>query len=210
MYIPKFYRVPVATQHELIENHPFATMVTSVSGELQGVHVPFVLHRDEGPYGTLLAHMARANPIASVLPDGPEVLIAFTGPQAYISATDYASGEPFPTWSFVVAHASGRARQLSDDELRTQLRELIATQEARLPREPWTLERASQEAFEGFFRQIVGFEVPIRKLEGYFKLHQRNALQDADSQAHALRQRGNDTAAALADLIDAHNRHRRE
>lgn len=210
MYVLDVYHVDLAVQHALIERHPFALVTTSLGGEQYGVHVPFVLHRDLGPKGTLRAHMARANPLAAALPEEPAVLVAFTGPHAYICPDDYATGKPFPTWSYAVVHVHGRIRQLPDAALRQQLEDLIASQERALGRpEPWTLARAPQEAFDGYFPQIVGFELTIEKTEGYFKLHQRNEWIDAEAQIHALRRRGSDTAARLADLIEAHNAHRR-
>ena len=62
MYIPKAneeVRVPVL--HELIEAHPFTTLVTLGSAGLFASHIPMVLHRDDSTLGTLRGHLSRAN-----------------------------------------------------------------------------------------------------------------------------------------------------
>jgi len=61
-----------------------------------------------------LDHLARANPHARQLADGVfDALVLFTGPNAYITPSWYASkaehGCVAPTWNYVAVHVHGRA-----------------------------------------------------------------------------------------------------
>src|SRR5581483_7236234 len=95
--------------------------------------------RAAGPHGTLLGHVARANPHWREL-EGREVLAVFSGPHAYVSPTWYEAADVVPTWNYVAVHASGTARLVDDpDALARILTEMVATYERALPR-PWSID----------------------------------------------------------------------
>ncbi len=82
MYIPNNIKIQDITKaHDLIDEFGFGVLV---SGALEGTHIPMVLHRNEGDYGVLYSHFAKANPHWKVL-EGQEVLVIFSGPHSYIS-----------------------------------------------------------------------------------------------------------------------------
>ncbi|HEX9131988.1 MAG TPA: FMN-binding negative transcriptional regulator, partial [Ktedonobacteraceae bacterium] len=63
MYIPKAFREDdIRTLHTFMQAYSFATLVTQQNGVPFATHLPCILDTGRGPYGTLLAHMARANP----------------------------------------------------------------------------------------------------------------------------------------------------
>src|SRR4029077_737611 len=57
---------------------------------LYASHLPTVL-KDEGPYGLIECHLARANPHWKDLAAGTEALMIFQGPEGYITPNWYAS-----------------------------------------------------------------------------------------------------------------------
>src|SRR5262245_33428713 len=62
MYVPAhFAENDLATLHAAIERYSFATLVSTLDGNLEASHLPLLLNREGGPNGTLLGHMARAN-----------------------------------------------------------------------------------------------------------------------------------------------------
>jgi outer membrane protein assembly factor BamB len=52
----------------------FATLVTTLEGRPVATHLPFLVYPEDGELGTLVAHMARANPQWRAFADGNEVL----------------------------------------------------------------------------------------------------------------------------------------
>ena len=63
MYIPKAFREDdLNTIHNLMREYSFATLITQHEGAPFATHLPFILDAQRGSNGTLLAHMARANP----------------------------------------------------------------------------------------------------------------------------------------------------
>src|SRR5436853_7615548 len=63
MYVPSFHQeTDTAVLHALMRAQPLGTWVTPGHGELIANHIPFLLDASRGEHGTLLAHVARANP----------------------------------------------------------------------------------------------------------------------------------------------------
>ena len=71
MYVPKHFAVDdLASQHDLIDACDFGIVVSNGADGLFATHIPMMLTRDEGAFGTLYGHVARANPHVGLFGDG--------------------------------------------------------------------------------------------------------------------------------------------
>lgn len=132
--------------------------------------------------------------------------MAFLGPSAYISPDHYASRPHFPTCACAAVHVMGRPRLLDDVRALRLLVDLIEDQESRLaPKRPWSLPRRASALFDEYLRLIQGFEIPIGRIDGVYKLGQNKSPVDMTAQASAFRERGTDSMDRLADYIERHN-----
>lgn len=73
----------------LIEAAAFATVVTNGPRGLAVSHLPFVLDRARGESGTLISHLAKANPHSELIAEGRDTVAVFHGPHGYISSSWY-------------------------------------------------------------------------------------------------------------------------
>jgi transcriptional regulator len=207
MYIPAWFRVEDLTLlHSLMEQFSFATLVTQTpagAGHAApfATHLPFVLDAERGEFGTLQAHMARANPQWQAFAAGGEALVIFQGPHAYISPSWYDKHPSVPTWNYAVVHAYGVPRLLDDAELRAVLYDLTATNEAGFE-QPWRMESLTDEYITGMLRGIVGFELVITRLEGKFKLNQNRPKEDQLRVIARLRESDNPLDVTTADWME--------
>src|ERR1700733_2417004 len=81
MYQPDHFRVDdVPQMHALMRARPFAALVSGGSAGLYASHLPTVL-KDDGPYGIIECHLARANPHWKDLAEGNETLLIIKAPQ---------------------------------------------------------------------------------------------------------------------------------
>ena len=203
MYIPDaFAETDRDRLHDLIEVYDFALLITPGDPMPMVSHLPFVLDRTAGPKGTLQAHMARGNPQWQSF--AGEALVVFRGPHSYVSPTWYAPDAPaVPTWNYAVIEAYGTPRIVDDAHvLRAQQERLVAAHEAgRAP--PWNMESQPPAYIEGMLKGIVGFEIPIDRLEGKFKLSQNRTVADQRRVAQALNDSGSEDGQALAQLMSA-------
>ena len=69
MYVPKhFDPADAAWCHALMARESFALLVsTGAEGLPFATHLPLLLDADRGPHGTIVGHLARANPHARLL-----------------------------------------------------------------------------------------------------------------------------------------------
>ena len=203
MYIPDaFAETDLDRLHDLIEAYDFAMLITPGEPTPLVSHLPFVLDRANGSNGTLQAHMARGNPQWQSF--AGEALVVFRGPHSYVSPTWYEPDAPaVPTWNYAVVEAYGTPRIVDDaEELRAQQKRLVATHEA--GRSPsWTMDGQPPAYIEGMLKGIVGFEIPIARLEGKFKLSQNRSTADQRQVAEALNDSGDEDGQALATLMSA-------
>ena len=202
MYIPAaFAEADLTRLHDFIEQHSFGLLVSQVDGLPFATHLPFLLERAAGPHGTLVGHMARANPQWRDA-EGQTALAIFSGPHAYISPTWYEAEQVVPTWNYTAVHASGRIQVVEDKERLLEIvRETVRVYEQAMPR-PWSFE-PSGTFVERMLGQIVGFRIEVEKIEGKWKLNQNHPVERRKKVVRALRERDDDNARAIAALMQA-------
>lgn len=203
MYVPAAFAVSGrAALHALIEAHAFATLVSVGPDGPVATHLPVLLDRERGPNGTLVAHLARANPHAALL--DREALAIVLGPHAYVSPAWYAAHPAVPTWNYAAVHAYGRARRIDDPaELYAIVRRLVEVYEGGRA-QPWSMDGLPPEYTEGMLKGIVGIEMPIARLEGKHKLSQNRGAEDRRNVVAALAASDRDDDRALADYMARH------
>ncbi len=194
MYTPEAFREEDITRlHTLMQNYNFAALVTQQpDGVPVATHLPFLLDTKRGSsgYGTLLCHMARANPQWRTFASERELLVIFQGPHAYVSPSWYEEALSVPTWNYAVVHAYGKPRIIKDaTELYGVLRTLVEQSEAQFAK-PWPFD-LPQDFVEQKMRGTVGIEIEITRLEGKFKLSQNRPVIDQVNVATTLHN-GND------------------
>lgn len=197
MYIPThFCEEEIPALHEMMRQNSFAALVTVTDGVPFATHLPVLLDSETPPYGILRGHVARANPQWRHFKAGTEGLMLFGGPHGYISPGWYETQPAVPTWNYTAVHAYGIPRLMTDEELKALLLDMTAYFEADLPTSQ-NLE-FSDGYVEKLLPAIVGFEMPIVRLEGKRKLSQNRSETDRRQVIAALQQSGSMTDAALA------------
>jgi transcriptional regulator len=204
MYQPPHFREDdLDTHHALIRAHPLGLLITVGAGSIVANAVPFLIDRDGTPFGTLRAHVARANPQWQEIGAGAEALVVFQGAESYITPSWYRTkaetGKVVPTWNYAVVQARGTARAVEDAAwLRAQIEALTAQQEGRRA-EPWHVADAPEPFVAAQVRAIVGIEIPVRAIEGKWKVSQNRPEADRDGVARGLTGEGLD--AEMAELV---------
>lgn len=174
---------------EIMKAHPFATLITSSGGELVASHLPFMIDEERGERGTLLAHMARANPQSAAIGAVQEALVIFHGPHAYISPSWYEDRATAPTWDYVAVHCYGTPRRHSDEEARRNIERLIGIVE-QPSRLPWSITELTPDAIRTLLQNVVSFEIPISRIEGKFKVNQGDKPERIGAAIAMLEQQG--------------------
>ena len=127
-------------------------------------------------------HLAKANPQWRELQNGGEALVIFAGADAYISPAFYPAkaehGKVVPTWNYIAVHAWGQAEVFDEPERLLQLVSRLSDRHEQGRAQPWAVSDAPREYIDAMLRAIVGFALPIRRLEGKWKLSQNRSAND--------------------------------
>ena len=199
MYSPKFNQVTDRSiLIEAMQAYSFAILFGPQSdpaspAPLVATHLPLVV-KDEGPHGLIEGHFAKANRHWQALA-GRETLVVFPGPHSYVSPTLYVDPLSVPTWNYIAIHAYGTLELVEDEAGKsTLLAGLIQANEPAFA-EQWS---AMPDGFRRtMLAGIVGFRIPITRIEGKFKISQNRDPQERIN-VHAAHAAGTADQQALA------------
>jgi transcriptional regulator len=180
LYIPRAHVVEErAFLHEFMEEYAFVSLITTTP-TLRITHIPTILDRTRGRFGTIRAHISAQNPQKAALDGTHPAVVVFRGPHSYISPSWYAVRDSVvPTWNFGVVHASGRPRLITDrNNAYDLLATLIRTNERRAGSTGYDFAGQPREYVDRMMQGISPFEMEIDALEGKFKLGQERSAGD--------------------------------
>ncbi len=200
MYTPKFNQISDrAVLLEAMRTYSFAILFGSHGSqpEMRATHLPLLV-KDEGQHGTLLGHFAFANPHWAALAEH-ETLVVFPGPHSYVSPSLYTEPLSVPTWNYIAIHAYGTLALIEREEDKNDLVEQLIQVHEPAYSEQWR-------AMPGGFRRtmlkgIMGFRIPIDRIEGKFKLSQNRKPEERHN-VQAEHIAGSDDQRALARWMD--------
>ena len=195
MYTPPHFAMDdLADQHALIEANDFAVLVATGSDGLVATHVPMMLRRDEGPLGTLYAHLARPNPQARLA--GQEMLAVFSGPHGYVSPSWYLERAiNVPTWNYAAVHCYGVV-EVHPGEAIELLAAMTDAYEGQRPN-GWSVGELDARVRESLPKGVVALRMQITRIEGKAKLSQNKPRLERERVISELKAAGETRLAAV-------------
>ena len=177
LYIPQAHLVEDRKLlQDFMEEFSFVDLITP--SPLRITHIPVLIDRSAGQYGTIHGHISRQNIQAKAFDGSQEAVIVFRGPQGYISPTWYQTQQAVPTWNFAVVHATGKLRPVTDPKaLHAFLARLIDKFESYQGTD-YDFSKLPDSYVSPMLSGIIGFQMQIELLEGKFKLGQERPEAD--------------------------------
>ncbi|MBO9129888.1 FMN-binding negative transcriptional regulator [Bacillus sp. 165] len=200
MYIPNHFKqedIPVLL--EFIRKNSFGILFSNYGEVPEATHLPFHV-KQEGENIMLTGHFAKANPHWKTV-NGKDVLVVFSGPHAYVSASWYEGKNNVPTWNYTAVHVYGQLEIVEDKgELLSMLAELSQFHEKEMEHS-WNIEQRTEYVHQ-LTTGIVGFKIHIMKLEGKWKISQNKPEQERRNIIQGLRAQSRYDSREVADLIE--------
>jgi transcriptional regulator len=186
MYIPNYFRQEdLQEAATLVKKNEFGTLVASVSGNLQAVHIPFML-KEENSEWVLYAHFSAANSLINVLEKNEEALVIFQGGHAYVSSSWYKHVS-VPTWNYSAVHCYGKLEKLNKEATIELLQQTMNHYEA-MQQNGMQWETLSEKLKENLMKEMVAFKMVVKKIEAKAKLSQNKSEEDFHSVVNHLQQ----------------------
>ncbi|WP_236237853.1 FMN-binding negative transcriptional regulator [Pseudomonas faucium] len=168
--------------HQHMLDTRLAVLVSHGEQGLLATHLPVLVDTAEGEFGTVYAHLARANRQWQDLEHGAEALLVFPGADAYVSPSYYPSKadnpKVVPTWNYLAVHAYGAAEVIHDAAPLLSIVTRLTEHHEQGRDNPWQVADAPRDYLDGMLRAIVGIRLPIGRLQGARKLSQNRSAQD--------------------------------
>jgi transcriptional regulator len=176
--------------HQHMLDTRLAVLVSHGEHGLLATHLPVLVDTAEGEFGTVYAHLARANRQWQDLEHGGEALLVFAGADAYVSPSYYPSKaenpKVVPTWNYLAVHAYGPVELIHDATPLLDIVSRLTDRHEQGRSAPWKVADAPSDYLDGMLRAIVGIRLPIARLQGARKLSQNRAEQDIAGVREAL------------------------
>ena len=177
MYAPKYHRNNnKEEQLGFIRKNSFGMLVSEVGNRPWATHIPFILNDERTK---LTSHISRGNVQWKHFSPEKEVMVAFLGPDAYVSSSWY-NHENVPTWNYMAVHVYGHLRIIEGGELKASLEQMMDHFEAGSDH-PVSLDKMTPAYVEREVRGIVAFEITINQIDAVFKLSQNRDKEDYEN-----------------------------
>lgn len=182
MYMPASFREDdLLTLQSIMQSARLANIVMATSEGLISTPMPLILAPEEGAFGTLYGHIARANK-QWTLKSTAQALAIFMGPDAYISPSWYPSKQEHhkvvPTWNYVAVHAYGDIEFFDSEERLLDVVVRLTNKHEQTRAQPWAVSDAPEAFIKSQLKGIVGVRLPLSSIEGKRKMSQNRSEQD--------------------------------
>ncbi len=176
MHTPrKFEQSDLVQCKKLIDNYPFATLITHSESGLEANHIPFFLNQSEGK-NVLQGHIAKANNLWKNLKDKSDVLVVFNGPNCYITPNHYPTkkehGKAVPTWNYVTVHVRGIMSYITDKQWNLDMINNLTHQHEANQSDPWSTTDAPDDYIQKMLSAIIGLKIDVLSIKGQWKVSQ--------------------------------------
>jgi transcriptional regulator len=169
------------------DNKPVATQVPVFIEERNGVHY-------------LTGHIMRNMDHHKAFEKNPDVLIVFTGPHTYVSATWYSNPAQASTWNYMSVHAKGKIKFLDEDGLINVLRKLTLHFEKNNSSSSTVFDNLPAAYKQPLMKAIVAFEIEVESIAHVFKLSQDRDEASYHNIIQKLTEQGED-GKLIADIM---------
>ncbi len=183
------YNIPYfkANNHqEVIDfmyTHPFVTICgVDENGFPIAAQIP-ILIKEDGDKLIIEGHLMRKQDHTNAFEKNKNVLVIFSAPSAFVSASWYSSKGIASTWNYQTVHAIGKMEMKDDAHLHQLLTNLTLHFE-KDPNAPTQVKNLDPMYVQENMQAIVSFEIEIKELKNVFKLSQnRDEASHANIQA---------------------------
>lgn len=199
------YKLPYFTEQneevvfDFMKKNPFA-FIAGINGDRPvATHVPLDIKRDGNNF-IFTGHMMKNTDHHRAFSENKNILVIFTGPHCYVSASWYVNKEVASTWNYIDVHAHGTI-QFSDEEQTKRIIENI-TNKYELPGSMAAFNKLPAEYVNRLVQAIIGFTIEVTVIENVFKLSQNHGAKTRESIIANLRRREDAASNAIADEMN--------
>ncbi len=183
-----------------MKQHPFAMLIGNAENKAVATQIPLLFEERNGKL-FLLGHMMRKQDHQLTFEKNQDVLVVFTGPHTYVSATWYKDPHQASTWNYSSVHARGMISFLDQQGLENALRKLTMHYENQNSHSSTVFNNLPVDYRSNLMKAIVAFEIEVTSVEHVFKLSQNRDEESYENIVDELKKQGSE-AETIAYLME--------
>ena len=195
------YKLPYFTEEnedavfDFMHKNSFAIITGILEHKPVATHVPLDIKRDGGTI-IFTGHMMKNTDHYKAFCQNENVLVIFTGPHCYVSASWYVKKQVASTWNYIDVHAHGKIK-FTDEEQTKRIIESL-TNKYELPGSPAAFNKLPQDYIDRLVKAIIGFTIEISTVANVFKLSQNHDSKTRESIIENLLDRSDANSNSIA------------
>ena len=187
-----------------VAENPFAVMTGSfLSGKQVATQIPVLLEERNGEL-FLQGHIMRNTDHHKAFVENPNILLLFTGPSCYVSASWYSNPQIGSTWNYMSVHIAGEVNFMTDNELISFMRKLTLKFEEGNTQSLTFYDNLPDHFLSKMMPAIVGFEIKADNIENVFKLSQNRDEKSYLNIISKLEEQGGQSALIALEMRKRH------
>ena len=179
----------------MMENS-FATITAFGEDYPVATQVPLFVDINEQGKILLSGHIMRKTDHHKAFEKNDHVLVLFTGPHTYVSASWYSNPQSASTWNYMTVHAKGKITLLDEAATYEAIKNITDKYEGK--ETAAAFHKMSDEYISAMLKAIVAFSIEVESIENVFKLSQNKDEQNKKQIIEALQQRPDDNSKMIA------------
>ncbi len=169
------------------ENYPVATQIP-VSVQIKDGNI------------FLQGHMMRKTDHHLAFEKNNNVLVLFTGPHCFVSASWYTNPAVGSTWNYMTVHAKGKMSFMDEAGTLAAVKAISDTYEG--TESAGAYDKLPEAYIDQMVKAIVGFTIEVESLDNVFKLSQNRDDASKKNIIAQLKKRGDDNSVMIAEEME--------
>lgn len=169
--LPYFTETDEGKVFEFMQKTTFSLITGIYQGSPVATHVPLDVKRKNGKV-ILTGHIMKGTDHHKAFLENDKVLVIFSGPHCYVSASWYVKKNVASTWNYMDVQATGNIRLTGEEETKKIIEDITNKYES-LESEA-AFNKLPEEYVDRLTKAIAGFHIEVESIENVFKLSQNH------------------------------------
>jgi transcriptional regulator len=178
-----------------MKENPFAIITGIGENYPVATQIPLEIRITDGKI-FLQGHLMRKTDHHAAFEKNNNVLVLFTGPHCFISASWYTDPQVGSTWNYITVHAKGKI--IFMDEAGTHDAVKMVSDKFEGTQSAGSFDSLPIEYIDHMMKAIAGFTIEVESLENVFKLSQNRDEASLKNIIEQLQKRGDGNSVAIA------------
>lgn len=182
-----------------MKDYPFALITGTLEKMPVATQIPLNIDMRDDAKLFLTGHLMKNTDHHKAFENNSNVLVVFTGPHTYVSASWYVTKDLASTWNYMSVHAKGKIRFLDEEQTMKAIRDITNKYEG--PDSPAAFNKLPTAYIDKLVKAIIAFEIEVVEVNNVWKLSQNHEEQTRSNIIEELYKRGDANSTAIADAM---------